>query len=152
MKSNASAGFKSKPAADGSAGYQPSAVIEEKKEKTEEENFKEIEEEVHRLLEASALAKVRKDLGDALTKAKEAASKEKKSRDLDMFKGMLSNDDTLLVAGFRFQGLSVRKLGKPYKPIFIFFPAGCWSLVPALQVGTGRIKAKKPRATHVIFE
>jgi hypothetical protein len=81
-----------------------------------------------------------------------AASKEKKSRDLDMLKGMLSNDDTLLVAGFRFQGLSVRKLGKPYKPIFIFFPAGCWSLVPALQVGTGRIKAKKPRATHVIFE
>jgi len=41
-----------------------------------------------------------------------AASKEKKSRDLDMLKGMLSNDDTLLVAGFRFQGLSVKDMIK----------------------------------------
>ena len=39
-----------------------------------------------------------------------AASREKKQRDVNMLKGMLSNDDTLLVAGFRFQGLSVRKL------------------------------------------
>ena len=38
-----------------------------------------------------------------------AASREKKHRDVNMLKGMLSNDDTLLVAGFRFQGLSVRK-------------------------------------------
>jgi len=37
-----------------------------------------------------------------------AASKEKKSRDLDMIKGMLDNENTLLVAGFRYQGLSVR--------------------------------------------
>jgi hypothetical protein len=37
-----------------------------------------------------------------------AASREKKQRDINMLKGMLSNDDTLLVAGFRFQGLSVR--------------------------------------------
>jgi hypothetical protein len=61
MKSNASAGFKSKPqgAKDGtSAG----PVLETtKKEKSEEENFKELEEEVHRLLEGSAEAKVKKD-------------------------------------------------------------------------------------------
>ena len=37
-----------------------------------------------------------------------AASREKKQRDINMLKGMLSNDDTLLVAGFRFQGLSIR--------------------------------------------
>jgi hypothetical protein len=37
-----------------------------------------------------------------------AASKAKKTRDLDMIKGMLDNENTLLVAGFRYQGLSVR--------------------------------------------
>lgn len=37
-----------------------------------------------------------------------AASKEKKSRDLNMLKGMLDKEETLLVAGFRYQGLSVR--------------------------------------------
>ena len=51
MKSNASAGFKSKPVPDGVLANQQPAIIEEKKEKTEEENFKEMEEEVHRLLE-----------------------------------------------------------------------------------------------------
>ena len=59
MKSNASAGFKSKPLPEGIAathGSQPN--IEEKKEKSEEEHFKELEEEVHRLLEQSATAKV----------------------------------------------------------------------------------------------
>ncbi len=80
MKSNASAGFKSKPTPEGVLANQQTAIIEEKKEKSEEENFKEIEEEVHRLLEQSALAKVKKNLGDALSKAKEAASKEKKIR------------------------------------------------------------------------
>jgi predicted type IV restriction endonuclease len=80
MKSNASAGFKSKPAPEGILANQQSAIIEEKKEKSEEENFKEIEEEVHRLLEQSATAKVKKNLTEALTKAKEAASKEKKIR------------------------------------------------------------------------
>lgn len=52
MKSNASAGFKSKPLPEGIAathGNQPN--IEEKKDKSEEEHFKELEEEVHRLLE-----------------------------------------------------------------------------------------------------
>ena len=52
MKSNASAGFKSKPVPEGIAathGTQP--TIEEKKDKSEEEQFKELEEEVHRLLE-----------------------------------------------------------------------------------------------------
>lgn len=80
MKSNASAGFKSKPVPDGTmATHQPS-IIEEKKEKSEEENFKEIEEEVHRLLEESARLKVQRNLTEALVKAKEAASKEKKIR------------------------------------------------------------------------
>jgi len=41
-------------------------VIEEKKDKSEEENFKEMEEEVHRLLEESACAKVKKDVTEAL--------------------------------------------------------------------------------------
>lgn len=89
MKSNASAGFKSKPDAEGVLANQQSAIIEEKKEKSEEENFKEIEEEVHRLLEQSATAKVKKNLNDALTKAKEAASKEKKIRQLREAKGSL---------------------------------------------------------------
>jgi hypothetical protein len=79
MKSNASAGFKSKPVPDArtTSAQKP---IEEMKEKSEEENFKEMEEEVHRLLEDSALCKVHKKLTEALTKAKEAASKEKKIR------------------------------------------------------------------------
>ena len=41
-----------------------------------------MEEEVHRLIEDSAKCKVEKKLTDALTKAKEAASKEKKIRQL----------------------------------------------------------------------
>lgn len=41
--------------------------IEAKKEKSEEENFKELEEEVHRLLENSARLKVEKKLTEALT-------------------------------------------------------------------------------------
>lgn len=53
-----------------------------KKEKTEEENFKEMEEEVHRLLESSADLKVKKQFNEALNKAKDAASKEKKIRQL----------------------------------------------------------------------
>ena len=48
----------------------------------EEENFKEMEEEVHRLLETSADGKVKKNFNDALIKAKEAAAKEKKIRQL----------------------------------------------------------------------
>ena len=90
MKSNASAGFKSKPQVEGVlAAHQQSSIIEEKKEKSEEENFKEIEEEVHRLLEDSASCKVKRDLNGALQKAKEAASKEKKIRQLRENKGSL---------------------------------------------------------------
>ena len=66
MKSNASAGFKSKLPTDGRQNSSASKPIEEKKEKTEEENFKEMEEEVHRLLEDSARCKVEKNLNDAL--------------------------------------------------------------------------------------
>lgn len=68
MKSNASAGFKSKPTPEGASAVHSSAkpVIEEKKDKSEEENFKEMEEEVHRLLEASAVAKVKKNATEAL--------------------------------------------------------------------------------------
>lgn len=80
MKSNASAGFKSKPANEGPVSA--TSKIEEKKDKSEEDNFKEMEEEVHRLLEASAVAKVKKDMNVGLTKAKEAATKEKKIRQL----------------------------------------------------------------------
>ena len=81
MKSNASAGFKSKPVPDPRT-QSTNIKVEEKKEKSEEENFKEMEEEVHRLLEDSAKCKVEKNLTEALTKAKEAASKEKKIRQL----------------------------------------------------------------------
>ena len=83
MKSNASAGFQRKPKEEGIAathGTQP--TIEEKKEKSEEEHFKELEEDVHRLLEQSATAKVAKNNNEALQKAKEAATKEKKIRSL----------------------------------------------------------------------
>lgn len=41
-----------------------------------------MEEEVHRLLETSADGKVKKNFNDALIKAKEAAAKEKKIRQL----------------------------------------------------------------------
>ena len=62
-----------------------------------------------------------------------AASKSKKSRDLDMLKGMLLNDETLLVAGFRFQGLSVRNSESPtLHSDFYSFPRTCWYL-PALN-------------------
>mmetsp|Transcript_22708 Transcript_22708/g.17138 ORF Transcript_22708/g.17138 Transcript_22708/m.17138 type:complete len:95 (-) Transcript_22708:1838-2122(-) len=80
MKSNASAGFKSKPPSKEIGAT--AAIIEVKKEKSEEENFKEMEEEVHRLLEESAEFKVKKNFNEALNKAKDAASKEKKIRQL----------------------------------------------------------------------
>lgn len=48
-----------------------------------------MEEEVHRLLEESACSKVKKDPTTALTKAKEAASKEKKIRQLRESTGSL---------------------------------------------------------------
>lgn len=57
MKSNASAGFQSKPHQQARAASKP---IEEKKEKSEEENFKALEEEVHRILEDSARLKLNK--------------------------------------------------------------------------------------------
>lgn len=41
-----------------------------------------MEEEVHRLLEESAVAKVKKNVNEALTKAKDAAAKERKIRNL----------------------------------------------------------------------
>lgn len=83
MKSNMKAGFQSKPQPEGVAGtIGGKAAIEEKKEKTEEETFKEMEEEVHRLLEQSATCKVHRNVTDALLKAKEAAAKEKKIRQL----------------------------------------------------------------------
>lgn len=84
MKSNAAVGYKSKPVATDSKGAPtsggPAPPLESKKEKSEEENFKEMEEEVHRLLEQSAEGKVKKNFNEALTKAKEAAAKEKKIR------------------------------------------------------------------------
>ncbi len=85
MKSNAAVGYKSKPvASDGKSAAigGPAPPLESKKDKSEEENFKEMEEEVHRLLEASAEAKVKKAFTEALTKAKDAAAKEKKIRQL----------------------------------------------------------------------
>jgi hypothetical protein len=87
MKSNASAGFKSKPPVKEIGG--PAPPLEVKKDKSEEENFKEMEEEVHRLLEESADAKVNRRFGDALNKAKDAASKEKKIRQLREQNGSL---------------------------------------------------------------
>lgn len=86
MKSNASAGFKSKPQHEDKKIVKP---VEEKKEKTEEENFKQLEEEVHRILEESARLKLAKQNTEALQKAKEAASKEKKIRQLRENNGTL---------------------------------------------------------------
>ena len=84
MKANAAAGFKSKPVPEGTAANHSggSTIVEDKKDKSEEENFKELEEEVHRLLEKSAQAKVTNNVNEALQKAKEAATKEKKIRSL----------------------------------------------------------------------
>lgn len=48
-----------------------------------------MEEEVHRLLEESAQAKVKKNINDALTKAKDAAAKERKIRNLRETTGSL---------------------------------------------------------------
>mmetsp|Transcript_39541 Transcript_39541/g.38031 ORF Transcript_39541/g.38031 Transcript_39541/m.38031 type:complete len:127 (+) Transcript_39541:21-401(+) len=87
MKSNASAGFKSKPPTNEISG--PAPALEPKKEKSEEENFKEMEEEVHRLLEESAENKMKKNFNEALNKAKDAASKEKKIRQLREQNGSL---------------------------------------------------------------
>lgn len=63
MKSNASAGFKSKPITEDRKSSKP---VEEKKEKSEEENFKALEEEVHRILEDSARLKLSKQVTEAL--------------------------------------------------------------------------------------
>ena len=80
MKSNAAVGFKSKPPGQEKTG--PAPQLETKKEQTEEEKFKEMEEEVHRLLESSAELKVKRNFTEALNKAKDAAAKEKKIRQL----------------------------------------------------------------------
>lgn len=87
MKANASAGYTSKGPAQAVGG--PAPPLETKKEKSEEENFKELEEEVHRLLESSAELKLSKKYTEALNKAKEAASKEKKIRQLREQNGSL---------------------------------------------------------------
>ena len=42
-----------------------------------------------------------------------AASKEKKARDLSLLKGMLEKEETMLVAGFRYEGLPVRLPSDP---------------------------------------
>ena len=89
MKSNASAGFKSKPVNAKDTTSTGPVLNTDKKEKSEEENFKELEEEVHRLLEGSAEAKVKKNFTEALNKAKDAASKEKKIRQLREQNGSL---------------------------------------------------------------
>lgn len=81
MKANASAGFKANPDKD-SALKKPAPQLETVKEKSEEESLKEKEEDVHRLLEQSAELKVKKQFHDALMKAKDAATKEKKIRQL----------------------------------------------------------------------
>ena len=60
----------------------PAPELEKKKGKSEEENFRELEIEVHTLLEQSAEAKIKKNYTDALSKAKEAANKEKKIRQI----------------------------------------------------------------------
>ena len=54
MKSNASAGFTSKAKPEGAAAYVGQPKKEDTVDKSEEEKFKEMEEEVHRLLEESA--------------------------------------------------------------------------------------------------
>jgi len=77
MKANATAGFKSQ---DKKA--KESTPLEVVKEKSEEENLKGMEEEVHRLLESSAELKLKKNFHEALMKAKDAATKEKKIRQL----------------------------------------------------------------------
>lgn len=77
MKANATAGFKSQDKKP-----KDSAPLEVVQEKSEEENLKGMEEEVHRLLESSADLKVKKNFHDALMKAKDAATKEKKIRQL----------------------------------------------------------------------
>ena len=80
MKSINAVGFKSKPSGQDKSG--PAPPLESKKDKSEEENFKEMEEEVHRLLEESATAKTKKNFTESLNKAKDAAAKEKKIRQL----------------------------------------------------------------------
>jgi intraflagellar transport protein 88 len=84
MKSNQGTGFNSnkQPKDLHERIKEAEKKVEEKNEKTEEENFKEMEEEVHRLLEDSAVAKVKKNVNEALTKAKDAAAKERKIRNL----------------------------------------------------------------------
>ena len=60
--------------------YAEAKPKEVKVEKSAEENLKDLEEEVHRLLEESALLKVEGSRMEALMKAKDAAQKEKQIR------------------------------------------------------------------------
>ena len=82
MNSNKAAGYNSKQREGVSTPTAPVLDKDKKKDKSEEENFKELEEEVHWLLEASAELKLSGKLTDGLNKAKEAASKEKKIRQI----------------------------------------------------------------------
>jgi len=82
MKSAKGAGYQSKEKFDPLSGKGPAEALQKKTEKTEEENYKELEVEVHTLLEQSAEAKIKKNFVEALSKAKEAANKEKKIRQI----------------------------------------------------------------------
>lgn len=88
MKASQAVGYpgnKPKPA----PGTGPAQALEETKKTSEDDNFKEMEEEVHRLLESSAELKVKGQQTEALAKAKEAASKEKKIRQIRESTGSL---------------------------------------------------------------
>ena len=58
-----------------------------------------------------------------------AASREKKSRDLSMLAGMLDKEESLLVAGFRYEGLWYVRVDPPafscrQRPRFFSHPGG----------------------------
>eukprot|EP00742_Colponemidia_sp_Colp-10_P004661 GILJ01004972.1.p1 GENE.GILJ01004972.1~~GILJ01004972.1.p1 ORF type:complete len:820 (-),score=178.34 GILJ01004972.1:195-2654(-) len=59
------------------AGRGPAPPLQKRSESSPEEMFKEMEKEVNRLLEASAMAKSKNDFAMALEKAKEATKKER---------------------------------------------------------------------------
>jgi intraflagellar transport protein 88 len=89
VRSNAAAGFPSQKKQFDPMSGGPAPALEKKSEKSEEENFKEMEEEVHRLLEQSAEAKTKTNVSESLAKAKEAATKEKKIRQIRESTGSL---------------------------------------------------------------
>merc|ERR1719401_44767 len=86
MTSNRSAGYTSAPKTGAKSGFHPMGMgesasrakpLEKKTELSPEEKLREMEKEIHRLVEESAITREQGNVREALEKGKEAGKKER---------------------------------------------------------------------------